>query len=461
MSRRFDVGILGGGIVGASAAFEAARRGASVFLVDRGDLAGGASSNSMRIAHGGLRYLQHLDLRRCRESVRERRRLLRLAPRTIRPLPCRLELGGRSPLYRAAFAAGLLANELLSADRNLGVPRGARLPVARYPRWFDALIEDTEGLLLSLLHTAGSLAPLEIRLHTVADPEPLPAGGHLLRLPDGGAVEVRTLLRCTGGDEGDAPAVVSMNLVVDRLGLGRDGTGVGFRHPDDGRNVFCVPWRGCTIVGTYDRTDPGPSDRPLQLREAWVDEMLRWLAPVHPELAALDRRRIRLVHAGRLPPARPGERTPTDRAVIARLSDGSTRVVSPKWTTALGVASRAVGGLLGPAPRSEGPGLVDRGRLREEFRRERGPERPARPAAGAPDPTAVRFHVEREWATHLEDLLLRRSGLAATGHPGVRRAEAVARLMGEALGWDEARLREELEAFHGHPRFAGNVPLHP
>ena len=57
-----------------------------------------------------------------------------------------------------------------------------------------------------------------------------------------------------------------MNLVVDPIGICRNGTAIGFRHPDDGRNVFCVPWRGRTIVGTYDRPDPGPRERPLRLR---------------------------------------------------------------------------------------------------------------------------------------------------------------------------------------------------
>ena len=459
MSRSFDVGILGGGIVGAAVAFEAARRGASVFLVDRGDLGGGASSNSMRIAHGGLRYLQHLDLRRCRESVRERRRLLRLAPGLLRPLPCRLELAGRGLLYRAALAAGLVASEILSVDRNRGVPQGARLPAARYPVWFDALIDDTEGILLSLLHTAASLSPLEVRTYAAVTREDASGGGHRLRLDDGGCVEVRHLLRCTGADEGGAPAVVSMNLVVDSLEICRGGTAVGFRHPEDGRNVFCVPWRGCTIVGTWDRLDPGPRDRPLELRPAWIDEMLAWLAPVHPELAALDRARIRLVHAGRLPPAGPGRSVPTDRVEIAALPDGSLRVVGPKWTTALGVAARAVTRVLGSAP--AGPErLVDRARLFRAFCEEEGLEPPAGSVPGELGPAAVRFHIERERAAHLEDVLLRRSGVASTGHPGVRRVERAGRYMAERLGWSEGRLREELEAFHEHPRFAGNVPLH-
>ena len=72
-----DILILGGGIYGATAAYEASRRGLSVLLVERNDFGSGTSQNSLKIAHGGLRYLQTLDFRRIRESLEERRQPLR------------------------------------------------------------------------------------------------------------------------------------------------------------------------------------------------------------------------------------------------------------------------------------------------------------------------------------------------------------------------------------------------
>ena len=70
----FDVVVVGGGICGAAAAWDAAQRGLSVALLERGDFGEATSANSLKVAHGGIRYLQHLDLARVRESSRERRR---------------------------------------------------------------------------------------------------------------------------------------------------------------------------------------------------------------------------------------------------------------------------------------------------------------------------------------------------------------------------------------------------
>src|SRR5262245_48845674 len=81
-----DLLIVGGGIQGAAACWEAAHRGLRTALVEAEDFGGGTSWNSLKTIHGGFRYLQTLDLPRIRESVRERRALLRIAPAIVRPL---------------------------------------------------------------------------------------------------------------------------------------------------------------------------------------------------------------------------------------------------------------------------------------------------------------------------------------------------------------------------------------
>ena len=78
--------VVGGGIYGAAAAWDAAQRGLAVALVERDDFGAGASWNSLKTIHGGMRYLQKLDLRRLRQSVRERSTLLAIAPGLVRPL---------------------------------------------------------------------------------------------------------------------------------------------------------------------------------------------------------------------------------------------------------------------------------------------------------------------------------------------------------------------------------------
>src|SRR5437879_8450462 len=83
----FDILILGGGITGAGVALDAALRGIRVALIDKGDFASGTSSVSSKLIHGGLRYLEHGDLRIVYEALHEGERMLLTAPHILRPLP--------------------------------------------------------------------------------------------------------------------------------------------------------------------------------------------------------------------------------------------------------------------------------------------------------------------------------------------------------------------------------------
>ena len=85
--REHNLVVVGGGIFGVALAWEAASRGLSVALLERDDFCGAASANSFKMVHGGIRYLQHGDVFRARESCRERSALLRIAPHLVRPLP--------------------------------------------------------------------------------------------------------------------------------------------------------------------------------------------------------------------------------------------------------------------------------------------------------------------------------------------------------------------------------------
>src|SRR6476659_4782716 len=93
-ARTFDVLVVGGGIYGLTIAYDAAQRGLAVALVERDDFGSGSTFNHLRTIHGGLRYLQSLDIARARESIRERRTVARIAPHAVRPTLFAL------PLYR-------------------------------------------------------------------------------------------------------------------------------------------------------------------------------------------------------------------------------------------------------------------------------------------------------------------------------------------------------------------------
>ena len=129
--QKYDLIIVGGGIYGIFLALEAGRRGLRSVLLEKDTWGAGTTGGWLRILHGGLRYLQTMDLPRFYESVRERRWYMQLFPELVRPLPCVMPLyrdHSHSPLI---MRAALAANDVLSAHRNRGVPSGNHLPRGR------------------------------------------------------------------------------------------------------------------------------------------------------------------------------------------------------------------------------------------------------------------------------------------------------------------------------------------
>ncbi|HJL83541.1 MAG TPA: FAD-dependent oxidoreductase, partial [Acidimicrobiales bacterium] len=108
-SQRFDVLVVGGGITGAGVALDAASRGLSVALIDKGDLAVGTSSRSSKMVHGGLRYLQHGEFGLVYQALAERQRLFRNASHLVSVLPFVIPILKKGGVVdrRIAFGLGL------------------------------------------------------------------------------------------------------------------------------------------------------------------------------------------------------------------------------------------------------------------------------------------------------------------------------------------------------------------
>jgi glycerol-3-phosphate dehydrogenase len=141
-SQNFDVLIVGGGATGAFAARDAALRGLSVALVEARDFASATSAHNSKLAHGGLRYLRNLEISLVRESLRERRGLMRMAPHLVRPLPFLLPLYDAGLIERAKLKAGLTLYDLLSYDRNRLEDPSQHLPGHRWLKPNDALANE-------------------------------------------------------------------------------------------------------------------------------------------------------------------------------------------------------------------------------------------------------------------------------------------------------------------------------
>ena len=122
----FDLVVIGGGVFGAAAAWDATQRGLSVALIERADFASYTSANSYKVVHGGIRYIQHGDVYRIRQSAGERSAFLRIAPHLVRPLPIAIPTYGHGMKGKAALRVGVGAYDALTFDRNRGISDPAR-----------------------------------------------------------------------------------------------------------------------------------------------------------------------------------------------------------------------------------------------------------------------------------------------------------------------------------------------
>jgi glycerol-3-phosphate dehydrogenase len=344
----FDLVVVGGGILGACAAWEGALRGLAVALLERGDFGHATSANSLKIAHGGLRYLQHLDLRRFRESVQERSLWLRKAPHLVEPLPVLFPAGGSMVHSRPILRTGLLANDLLSMGRNRGLEPSRRLPqgrlvsgkelARRVPElagggapggvlFHDALFRFPERLVLEVVQAAteagavvanymefvgavrsqGKLTAVEAR-DTLSGAEVQIQTRAVLNAAGAGSEVVA--FRLTGDSTAVAPAWSSaVNLVV--KGRGHDAAfALPARAASDtapSRQLFVVPWRGQTMIGTGHYHLPEGLPRPGDVQaiervkqadaSCFLEEVNR--AWPGPEPFGMDD--IELIHWGLLP----------------------------------------------------------------------------------------------------------------------------------------------------------------
>ena len=176
----FDLLIIGAGIYGTTAAWDATQRGLSVAIIDRADFGSGTSFNSAKTVHGGVRALQSGHVGELRQFVRERRAFCRIAPHLVEPLPFIIPTYARIPrnrwLMRAYFALNdLLAHDRLAHDRNDHVDPALRLPSSRLVsrseclalsptispasvtggiEWHDCQMYNSDRLTLAFLQTA-------------------------------------------------------------------------------------------------------------------------------------------------------------------------------------------------------------------------------------------------------------------------------------------------------------------
>ena len=397
-NQTFDLLVLGGGIQGACVAWEAVLRGLSVALIDQSDFGSATSANSLKIIHGGLRYLQTADFSRMRQSIRERQALMRVAPHLVHPLPILVPTYGHGFKGREAMFVALKLNDLISCDRNQGltdpqkhIPPGQVISHQHCQRlvpgivtqdltgaatFHDAQVYNSERLTLSFIKSAaekGATVANYVKavgfLQTDDQIQGVMAQDHLT----GNRFEIRAraVVNTTGPWLNQVLGLLprppvhqsfakAVNVVLRRPLLetpyaiafkSSPGPAVTKHSQQKTRMLFVVPWCSTSMVGTLYSVCRQGADS-WHVDEVEINSLLQQINQAYPP-AQVTRDDVAFIHGGLLPQtdiSSSGEPLLAKRYRIrnhaAQGYHGLWSVTGVKYTTSRDVAQKVVDRLL-------------------------------------------------------------------------------------------------------------------
>ena len=479
----WDIAVIGGGATGAGIALDAAARGYTVALFERGDFGKGTSSRSTKLVHGGVRYLQQGNIPLVMEALKERGLLLKNAPHLVRDLEFIVPnyAWWEAPFYGIGLKVydllagryGFGASRVLSREQVLErIPTLSRDGLRGGVMYHDGQFDDTR-LLIDLVQSAAEHGACPLN-YARADGFTKDRHGFITGLnfcdeesSTHHAIAARCVVNATGPfcdavRRADEPAVAPMiapsqgvHLVFDRTFL-PGSAAIMVPHTRDGRVMFAIPWHGHTLVGTTD-TPIAESTAEPTAREEEVDFLLatagEYLAkrPERADILSLFTGIRPLVNAD-------------GGAHTAALSRDHTIEISPsglltiaggKWTTYRKMAEDAVDHAAVLAHLDERP-CVTRDLPIRDYRStgideliRAQPALAERLHASLPITAAqVVWAARHECARTAEDVLARRTrALFLNTAAALAMAPAVARLLARELGRNESWQQEQLAAF--------------
>jgi glycerol-3-phosphate dehydrogenase len=331
----WDILVVGGGISGAGAAMAAARRGYKTILLEKGDFASGTSSRSSKMIHGGLRYLQQMNISLVRESLSEREILLQIAPHQVYPQEYVYPVYEYSKNNKFEIKIGLIGYDLLAGSRQIGHHR--MLSPARLAKlepeinqkemtgafiYYDCLVDDGR-LTLAALQSAASMGAaianyteikscvindgyVKVEVEDIISGKTFPIKSRMLINATGPWTDRMRhklqksdkLLRPTKG--------IHIVFKKERLPLTRSVV----LFSEDGRMIFSVPKGKYTYIGTTDTDYKGDPDQ-VFASEADIDYLLA-AANLAFDKAKLGRKDIISTWAGLRPLIGGEEGDPSD-----------------------------------------------------------------------------------------------------------------------------------------------------
>jgi glycerol-3-phosphate dehydrogenase len=467
----FDLLIIGGGIVGAGIARDAALRGLRVALVERGDFAGETSSRSSKLIHGGFRYLEQGAFHLVAESCRERAILLRIAPHLVHPVPFLLPVYQDSPRSLLTMRIGMTLYDLLALYRNTAPHRtlSADATLAAEPairpqglcgaiRYFDCAEDDARFCVDNVLHAADLSAiccnycPVvamdrsgsritAVRLRDQLLGTEITARAKVVVNAAGPWVEQVAAL---GGVDGDHSLRLSPTKGVHLLLPALTRHHALTLQSKDRRILFVIPWQDCSIVGTTDTDYSGDASdarasgqdiaylfdqiaSALQ-QEVKPEQLITTFAGVRPLLAA----------DAKHPSARSREHR------IIRQGENLITVAGGKYTTYRAIAQQTVDEVYRVLRQKSQACRTAHEIIPARKRLEEGEPLCEYPRIFSSD---VGEAVREEMATSVADVMFRRTGLALSKCGGEATARRVGEIVAKELGWDAAAESHSVKSY--------------
>jgi len=309
----FDLLVIGGGIVGAGIARDGAMRGLRVALIEQGDFAGGTSSKTSKLIHGGLRYLEHGQWRLVFESLRERHVLRTIAPQLVWPLTISLPIYRGDPRSRGQIALGLALYDVLGLHHGLGGHRmhSAREAVRQNPglnptglrgagSYLDCQMDDARLCLANIVQAIsfGAVCGNYVRLCSFLKHDNRLVGAVVedLRCAQTFEVRARVVVNATGPwsdrvrrlSDPDAPTRLNPTKGIHVILPCLTHQALFFQARRDERMIFLLPWGAYSLLGTTESGDVDELDA-LRASHDEVAYLLEEVSRVVPEA----RKRVR------------------------------------------------------------------------------------------------------------------------------------------------------------------------
>ena len=467
LERPLDVLVVGGGIVGAGVARDAAMRALRVGLIEQHDLAFGTSSRSSRLLHGGLRYLAQGRIMLVYQASREKLVLRRIAPHLVQPLAFVFPAyrGKSWPLWQLRLGVKLYdllcsgnnfgRSEYLSPDKTLAcVPGLASAGLSGAVRYYDALTNDAR-LVIDTHRSAARHGAVICNYTRLEKAEPAAAGWQcsLSDVLSGRQYQVlaRTVVNATGPwGQSIGPSRVRLrltkgvHLVIDRRRLPLTDAVV---MTEDGRILFAIPWLDRVILGTTD-TDYHGAPEAVRTEAEDLDYVLGLVNRFFPR-AGLGPADVLSTWAGlrALVGGQSGQPSDISRAHRIEMPEpGWLNVFGGKLTTYRLIGQQVVDALVRYLGRSSLPCRTAVVPLLADCE-------PGFSSVAPPEVSeqAVVHFCRNEWAIRVEDVMIRRTGWHYCRPDARDVAIRVAGWMANVFGWDAATRDAELARYRSLP----------